>query len=126
MHNPVTVQRLEGAAILVAAVFAFDASGWSWWWFTGLLLAVDISMLGYLIGPKVGATTYNALHSLIGPSALLGWWALDGPFLSLALGAIWLAHIGLDRATGYGLKHEDSFRHTHLGMIGDGKRRASG
>ena len=122
MHNPIIVQRLEGAAILVASVFAFHASGWSWWWFAGLLLAVDVSMVGYLIGPKAGAAVYNSFHSLIGPSALLAWWALDGPWFSLALGAIWLAHIGMDRAFGYGLKHAEGFHHTHLGLIGPARR----
>ena len=122
MDNPVIVQRLEGAAILAASVFAFHASGWSWWWFAGLLFAVDVSMVGYLVGPKVGAAVYNSMHSLIGPSALLAWWALDGPWFSLALGAIWLAHIGMDRAFGYGLKHADGFHHTHLGLIGPAKR----
>ncbi|MDB5619562.1 MAG: hypothetical protein JWQ24_3800 [Tardiphaga sp.] len=31
---------------------------------------------------------------------------------------IWLAHIGLDRALGYGLKYVAGFRFTHLGRIG--------
>jgi hypothetical protein len=29
-----------------------------------------------------------------------------------------VAHIGLDRALGYGLKHESGFSDTHLGRIG--------
>jgi hypothetical protein len=118
MHNPIVVQRLEALAVLTASVFAFHASGWSWWWFVALLFLVDFSLAGYLVGPKFGAALYNSLHSLIGPSALLAWWALDGPFYSLAIGAVWLAHIGMDRAFGYGLKHEDGFHHTHLGTIG--------
>jgi hypothetical protein len=75
MHNPIIVQRLEAVAILVASVLAFHASGWSWWWFVALLFLVDYSLAGYLIGPKFGAALYNSMHSLIGPSALLGWWA---------------------------------------------------
>ncbi|HEY2386937.1 MAG TPA: DUF4260 family protein, partial [Candidatus Binatia bacterium] len=31
---------------------------------------------------------------------------------------IWLAHIGMDRLLGYGLKYPTSFHHTHLGRIG--------
>jgi hypothetical protein len=38
--------------------------------------------------------------------------------LGAALGLLWLAHIGMDRAFGFGLKYPDSFRHTHLGVIG--------
>jgi hypothetical protein len=31
---------------------------------------------------------------------------------------IWLAHIGFDRALGYGLKYVAGFASTHLGRIG--------
>ncbi|MGH8936045.1 MAG: DUF4260 family protein [Acidimicrobiia bacterium] len=31
---------------------------------------------------------------------------------------IWLAHIGMDRALGNGLKYPWAFRDTHLGRIG--------
>ena len=31
---------------------------------------------------------------------------------------IWLAHIGFDRALGYGLKYSAGFGFTHLGRIG--------
>ena len=31
---------------------------------------------------------------------------------------IWLAHIGIDRALGYGLKYSTGFGFTHLGRIG--------
>ena len=30
------------------------------------------------------------------------------------------AHIGIDRALGYGLKLPSGFKHTHLGVIGSG------
>ncbi|MGQ7476239.1 DUF4260 family protein [Streptococcus suis] len=36
----------------------------------------------------------------------------------MASGLIWLAHIGWDRAFGYGLKYESGFKHTHLGDLG--------
>lgn len=124
MHDPTIAQRLEGFALLVAAIFAFDASGWSWWWFAGLLLLFDISMIGYLIGPRAGAATYNTVHSLIGPAVLLAWAWAGGPGWAFAIGAIWLAHIGMDRAFGYGLKHADGFHHTHLGLIGPARRAA--
>ena len=42
--------------------------------------------------------------------------AAYGP--ALALGLIWLAHIGFDRALGYGLKSASGFRDTHLGAPG--------
>jgi hypothetical protein len=48
------------------------------------------------------------------PALLLGigWWQ-DHP-LVLALGTIWLGHIGLDRMLTFGLKYPDNFQHTHL------------
>jgi hypothetical protein len=122
MTDPTLVQRLEGAAVLVAAGFAFDASGWSWWWFAALLLAADVSMAGYLAGPRLGAAVYNTGHMLVGPAALLAWAWAGGPAAALAIGAVWLAHIGIDRAFGYGLKHADGFHHTHLGLIGPRRR----
>jgi hypothetical protein len=33
------------------------------------------------------------------------------------IGVIWIAHIGFDRALGYGLKYPDSFKATHLGRV---------
>ena len=36
----------------------------------------------------------------------------------LAAGLIWCAHIGFDRALGYGLKYSQGFGCTHLGLIG--------
>jgi hypothetical protein len=52
--------------------------------------------------------------------ALVLWIAggvIQAPLLSI-LALIWIAHIGLDRALGYGLKLSTSFSDTHLGPIG--------
>jgi hypothetical protein len=122
VHEPTVAQRIEAAALLVAAVLAFGASGWSWWWFAALLLAADVSMVGYLAGPRVGAAVYNTGHALAGPALLLAWAWAGGPAAALAVGAVWLAHIGMDRSLGYGLKHPDGFHHTHLGLIGPARR----
>ena len=120
--DPVTVQRLEGLAFLVAAVIGFAESDVTWWWFAALLLVPDVSMVGYLVSPRLGAITYNLGHTLVVPAILFGWYLLDGPEFVLILAWTWLAHIGMDRALGYGLKHSDRFTHTHLGMIGPGRR----
>lgn len=118
MTNPILVERLEGAAWLAAGAFAYDASGWAWWVFFALLLVPDVSMVGYLAGNRIGAIGYNLGHTLIAPAALLAWWWAGGPDSTLAIGAIWLAHIGMDHLFGYGLKLRDGFQHTHLGKIG--------
>jgi len=120
--GPETWQRAEGLAILAAASVIFSASGWSWWWFAALLLVPDISMSGYVKSPQLGAFTYNLAHSLVLP-LVLGTFAFATSQMALfALCAIWLAHIGMDRALGYGLKYGDSFIHTHLGYIGKPKK----
>jgi hypothetical protein len=33
------------------------------------------------------------------------------------LGLIWLAHIGIDRALGYGLRYPDAFNENHLQRV---------
>ena len=83
-----------------------------------LLLLPDLSMLGYLAGSRIGAVVYNVVHSYLLPLILL-MAALTGDRGQLLLfGLIWVAHIGMDRMLGYGLKLGDGFKHTHLGVIG--------
>ena len=115
---PLLLLRVEGAALAVTAVAAYAQFGPSWWLFALLLLVPDLSMLGYLASPRVGALVYNALHTTLGPLALLLVGALAGGTMTVAVALIWLAHVGLDRALGYGLKYPDGFGHTHLGTIG--------
>jgi len=112
--------RLEGVAALAAATAGYAFVGGSWLLFAALLLAPDLAMLGYLAGPRVGAAVYNAAHVYIAPAALgaVGL-ALAAPTLP-PLALIWVAHIGLDRALGYGLKSATGFSDTHLGRIGRG------
>ena len=46
------------------------------------------------------------------------WGCLSGTELIVGLALIWIAHIGMDRLLGYGLKYPSGFRDTHLGAIG--------
>ena len=110
--------RLEGLALLASMVLVYALWGGSWWIFALLLLLPDISLAAYLAGPGTGAIVYNAAHSTVIPAALaaLGL-ALSQP-LMVSLAIIWLAHIGMDRAVGYGLKYQAGFGFTHLGRIG--------
>lgn len=110
--------RLEGLAAFSVGLAMFWISGGNWLFFVPLLLMPDLSMLGYLAGPRVGAVTYNLVHNwALGFGALLiGMW-LDSSALML-LAAVLIAHVGMDRAFGYGLKSPASFRDTHLGHIG--------
>lgn len=115
--------RLEGAAALVAGVALYLALGGVWLALLPLLLLPDVSMVGYLRGPRLGAVLYNLVHNwAIGLAVLGAGAALDSTALLLA-GAILVAHVGMDRLAGYGLKLPTSFQDTHLGRIG---RRAEG
>jgi hypothetical protein len=117
---PHLLLRLEGAALFALAVFLYPKVDDSWIMFLGLILAPDLSMAGYLAGPRVGALAYNAAHITLGPIALAVAGFLYPAVLLIALALIWLAHIGIDRALGYGLKYQAGFRVTHLGRIGRG------
>jgi hypothetical protein len=89
--------RAEGLLEGCLGVAAFVATGESWWLFAILALAPDLSMLGYLINPRFGATLYNAIHSTIGPCVLAIAGLAVGHPLALAVASVWLAHIGFDR-----------------------------
>ena len=108
--------RLEGVAVLLVALGLYARADASWWQFALLFLVPDLGLLGYLAGARVGAFTYNAVHTYVLPLAL---WALapEGS-RAAAIALIWFAHIGLDRAIGYGLKYGDGFGATHLGRVG--------
>ncbi|QSI34562.1 DUF4260 family protein [Variovorax sp. RKNM96] len=110
--------RLEGAVVLAAALAAYTQFGLGWGVFALWLLMPDLSLLGYLAGPRAGAALYNAAHSYIGPVALLVLGVLAAMPWAVAGALIWLTHIGLDRALGYGLKYASGFGLTHLGRVG--------
>lgn len=122
MH-PTTYLRAEGLALFLVATAGFLFVGEPLWLYLLLLFAPDLSMVGYLAGPAAGARVYNAAHTTVGPLALgaVAYWL--GATLLLAVSLVWLAHIGADRALGYGLKHGDSFGHTHLGRTGNARHR---
>ena len=112
------VLRLEGLLAMGLAVGGYRLLGHGWPLFALLFLTPDLSMLGYLFDRRVGAVAYNIGHSYLSPGAL----ALVGLGLGLpllwALALIWVAHIGFDRALGYGLKYPTAFGATHLGRKG--------
>lgn len=112
------IVRFEWVTVAALAIVCYAISGFSWWLFALLILAPDLSMLGYLAGPRFGAATYNALHILIAPLVLLLAGALLSGRVTTAVALIWIAHIAIDRALGYGLKLPTGFQDTRLGRIG--------
>jgi hypothetical protein len=115
-----TLLRLEGLTLFVGMTLLYAVWDGSWWVYALLFLAPDLSFLGYLAGARPGAILYNAAHSYLAPMTLTtAGLALASP-LVLSVAMIWLAHIGLDRALGFGLKYFAGFSLTHLGRIGRG------
>jgi hypothetical protein len=110
--------RAEGVVAFVGGLLAWIALGGEWPWFLILLLAPDASIAGYALGPRVGALTYNTAHSWAtgGAIAIAGW--LVGVAPAIFAGVLLIAHAGIDRALGYGLKASTGFQDTHLGRIG--------
>jgi hypothetical protein len=108
--------QLEGAAVLVGSLVAFSTTHRSWWIVPLVLLLPDLFMVGYVGGTHIGAHVYNVAHATPLPVLMVGygWW--QGRSLVVALGLVWLAHIGMDRLLTFGLKYPDHFQHTHLSL----------
>ncbi|MDX1617164.1 MAG: DUF4260 domain-containing protein, partial [Balneolaceae bacterium] len=110
--------RLEELAMFALSIALFPSLEFQWWWYPTLIFLPDISMGGYLLNAKAGARLYNLFHHK-GAGLLvymIGLFAGNGT--AQLCGLILFGHASLDRLFGYGLKFDDSFRHTHLGWIG--------
>lgn len=114
------LERLEGLVlgVLALGIVWYGFSDYGWFLSVLLLLLPDISMVGYLRDPRIGAIVYNLGHTLVLPFLLAGvsFW-LQAP-ASYLVAMLWIAHIGIDRALGYGFKLPTGFKETHLGRIG--------
>jgi Domain of unknown function (DUF4260) len=117
MSLPSVLLRLEGAALLAVAAFLYARSDASWLLFALLLLAPDVGMVGYLRGSRAGAVLYNLFHTSLLPAGLAVVGVIAESRAAVAVALIWLAHIGMDRALGFGLKYPTEFRDTHLGRV---------
>ena len=111
---PKLILHVEGAAVFVAAVLFYFQQGGHWLLFVLLLLAPDLSVLGYVSGVRIGSVAYNAVHIYVWPIAFVALSLLSNTPLLLQLGLIWAAHIGMDRMLGFGLKYPTVFNDTHL------------
>lgn len=108
----------EGLALFAFALFLYQTFEGNWWLFLLLLFTPDISMLGYIKDKKLGATLYNLMHNYVLAFILLavGYWGFPDTLI-LYVGIILLAHVGLDRSLGYGLKYPTNFKDTHLQKV---------
>ena len=113
-----TTLKIEELFMFLLGIYLFTKLDYSWWWYIGLILAPDLSMLGYLINPKLGAISYNLFHHK-GIAILLYFIGIYfGNSYFQLIGIILFSHASMDRIFGYGLKYFDSFSNTHLGIIG--------
>ncbi len=115
--HPAILLRFEGAILLGMSLWLYARLGEGWGLFLLLLLAPDLSAAGYLAGKEIGAVVYNLFHIYLWPAALAAYGLSGGSTLALALAFIWLAHIGMDRLFGFGLKYPTDFKDTHLGRV---------
>ncbi|HTQ30387.1 MAG TPA: DUF4260 domain-containing protein [Opitutaceae bacterium] len=114
---PKILLHAEGLAVFFVSCALYHRLGASWGLFALLFLAPDLFMLGYLGGPAIGARCYNAVHTYTVPMAIAAGAWLAGHTLVVSLCVIWIAHIGLDRLCGYGLKYPTAFKDTHLSRV---------
>lgn len=114
---PLLWLRAEGLTLFATALLLYSATHQQWWLVPVLILLPDLFMVGYLRGNRIGAAVYNAGHSYPLPALVsLAGLAWHHP-LVLALGLLWVAHIGMDRLAGFGLKYDSGFKRTHLGEL---------
>jgi hypothetical protein len=114
---PSRLLRLEGLAVLTAALVLYFDAGFGWLLLLLLILAPDLSALGYLAGPRFGAGSYDLVHTYVGPIVLVVVGVLADADTAMQIALIWFAHIGMDRMLGYGLKYPTGFKDTHLQRV---------
>lgn len=117
-----TLIKLEELAMFFGSIWLLWMDYVQWWWYLLLLLGPDISIIGYLAGNKTGAWLYNMFHHkgvaiILFAMGLYLNWQYDAPWL-INTGVVIFGHSSMDRFFGYGLKYENGFKFTHLGMIG--------
>jgi hypothetical protein len=115
---PAAFLRAEGLAVAVAALVLYVDGDYALWALFAVLLTPDLSFGAYLAGPRVGAAVYDLAHTYVFPVALAAACLVaGGAGLPVQIALIWAAHIGGDRALGFGLKYPTAFKDTHLGRV---------
>ncbi|MEX2263638.1 MAG: DUF4260 domain-containing protein [Bryobacteraceae bacterium] len=112
--RPDVILKVEGLVVLIAACILYARLGGGWGWFALSFMIPDVSILPYLARKRIGGTSYNLVHSYTLPLAVALWGFSQQHALTIGLSLIWIAHIGFDRALGFGLKFPQAFRPTHI------------
>ncbi|NMP24553.1 DUF4260 domain-containing protein [Sulfobacillus sp. DSM 109850] len=109
--------RTEGLVVLASSIYFYFNLEFRWPALVILLLAPDLSALGYVKNNKVGSVLYNLFHTYSVPIAIIICSVAIHSHISLMIGLLWAAHIGMDRMFGFGLKYPTKFQDTHLNRI---------
>ena len=112
------ILKWEELALFVLSTYALYGMHVQWWVYLLLFLGPDISMLGYAVGNRAGAISYNLFHhkGIAIVFFIAGW--LSGIWVLQVIGIVLFGHSCMDRVFGYGLKYFTGFKFTHLGPIG--------
>lgn len=114
---PRSLLHIEGVVVAVAALVIYFWAGHPWWLLLLLALAPDLAMTAYAAGPRVGAAAYDVVHTYALPVGIGAAGVVADSEAGVAVSLIWLTHIGVDRAIGYGLKYPSGFKDTHLQRV---------
>ncbi len=106
--------HVENVVAFMGIVVLYVYLDYSLFLFFLLLFSPDLTMIGYAWNKKIGSIVYNLGHNLILPIILFIASFLQEMPIVMMLALIWLAHIFLDRAFGFGLKYSAGFKITHL------------
>jgi hypothetical protein len=117
LAKPGILLHAEGFIVLAVSFAAYHELNGSWLYFFLLFLWPDLFMLGYPVNVRVGAALYNLVHTYVGPLLLGAAAVFEHWPNALLFSLIWTAHIGVDRALGYGLKYPTFFKDTHLQRV---------
>lgn len=108
------LEELAEMIIGIAALY-YQPIHIAWWLWLPVFLLPDISMLGYLVNTKTGASSYNLFHhKAVAITIAAAGFFMHWPVVLFA-GILLFAHSAFDRSMGFGLKYTDGFKHTHLG-----------
>lgn len=110
--------RAEGLAIFAFALMAYNFLGYDWGFFILAFFVPDLALFAYFHNRTTGAVCYNITHSYILPLMLFAYGFMVSSSDADRIATVWIAHVGFDRALGFGLKYARGFRHTHFGKLG--------
>jgi hypothetical protein len=109
--------HLEGLVILVGSLILYAHLDFKWPIFLLLLFVPDLPLLFYGIDKRFASVAYNIVHSFIFPLVLILFSYFNQVQIGMQISLIWLAHIGMDHAFGYGFKYLGQKKENHFSRI---------